>query len=201
MKNTKKIVLSLVCAGSIIAGSQAQALSFPGSEKVATYLAGAVADTLVEKMQKGEVISNKEMCKKGNAINLTKLYKVRSVKEAKKVIGDSVSIRMASGLLASASKTVSALGLLACKEVKGFDNSQFAKNARKKFSDTVTDKELKNAVSSGILKSSSNITAFACTSIIAGLLATQGGIGAIPYVSATCATTVHALHQAAKAKK
>lgn len=197
MKMFKNTVFPLLCAATLTIGSQAQALTIPGADKAASYLAGAVADNITKLAVSGKVVKTQDLCKKGNALNFRNITKVTSASGAKKVVKDSISIRSASGLMAKGSKTLAAFGLLACQGVGDFDKSSFAKNAKNKLSDT-SEAALKKTISNGILKAAGGVTSLICTATAAGIGISGAGLSALPAIASACGATIATLQSAIK---
>lgn len=176
-------------------------LSIPGVDKAAIYVAGGIAEIMTKQLTSGKIIKTKHLCKKGNLSGLTSFYKVRSVKDATKLLKDSIAIRSGNGVIAKGSKTLGAFGLLTCAGVGDFDQSKFAKEAKskiKKAYGATDEKTLKKVVSTGILKLASGGTKLICTAIGAGLVATEVGLAAIPAVASTCGPIINSLDGAVK---
>jgi len=181
--------------------SQSNAFSLPSQETIGGYVAGGIADIIVDKIKDGKVVSKEEFCKKGDLKGLPTLLKVRSVKDAKKILKGSISVRAGDAVIVHASYSAAALGLLTCSGVEDFDQSKFSKEAiekiKKKYGNTNTG-TLKDIVQKGLLKGAAGATSLTCTAVGAGLVASEVGLSAIPALTSVCGTTIKSINAAQK---
>ena len=184
--------LALGCAlGTVLLAGPAQAISIPGADTFVTWISEGLSQKLVAK----QPINPQDLCKKGKAVNALQFYKWRSLGDVKNFFKNDLSIRVMNGLLGK-QKYTAAFGMLVCPKagVADFDQSAYAKNARKVLGSAADDPKKLNAIlAEGLVKGTKATVTLTCLGIGAGLVATEGGAVFVPKLASACGAVLTAL--------